>query len=142
MVERLKQIWAGFEQTTTRNLTGRGVENIIVPERADYAAEDYEFLPEDYVSPAEAAFSALREDIKAKGKKFGRGKKADKQSYAEDLEPTPMTERAFNGDELIRGMRSTAMRTMRADLDYERYLDTAEGKAAARKSRKKRFGIF
>lgn len=140
MVERLKQIWAGFEQTTSRNLTGRGVENIIVPERADYASEDYAFLPDDYVMPAEAAFAALRADIMKKGKKFGL--KKDGQSFAEDMEPTPMAERAFNGDELIKGLRSTAMRTMRADLDYERYLETDEGKAVAKKNKKKRFGIF
>lgn len=142
MAERLKQIWAGFEEVTSRRLTGRGVDNIIVPHRADYAEEDDAFLPEDFVSPAQTAIAALRADLAAKEKKFGFGRKSAARNYADDVAPTPMAEREFNGDELIQGLRSTAMRVERGELDYERYLSSDEGRRAAKKLKKKRFGIF
>ena len=46
MAERLKQIWAGFAETTSRHLTGKGVDNIIVPHRSDYTVDDSGFLPD------------------------------------------------------------------------------------------------
>ncbi|MHA7872507.1 MAG: hypothetical protein ACX939_09180, partial [Hyphococcus sp.] len=67
MADRLKEIWSGFEETTTRNLTGRGVENIAVPHRHDYQAEDVALLPEAFEAPAHAAFTALREELARKG---------------------------------------------------------------------------
>ena len=83
---------------------------------------------------------ALREDLKKKGSLFGN-KKADTASMS-DEGPQPMAERAFGGGELIRGLRSTAMRTTRSDMDYETFLATDAGKAAVKRSKKKRFGIF
>ena len=148
MTDRLKDIWSGFEQTTSRSLTGKGIENILVPPRADFGVDDNSFLPENYSGPAEAAFSALRADLQAKGKFFGRkNKSAQSKSALErasgDHETTAsFSERDYSGDELIRGLRSTAMRTTRCELDYESYLSSDAGKAAAKKHKKKRFGIF
>lgn len=138
--ERLKQIWAGFSETTERRLTGKGVDNINVPHRMDYAEEDWRFLPEDFESPSERAFEALGEERAQARKKFGR--KAKSGQSAEPDAPPPMAQRAFNGDELIKGLRATAMRTERSYLDYERFLSSDAGKAVRKKTRKKRFGIF
>ena len=80
MAERLKQIWAGFEETTTRRLTGKGVENIIVPHRTDYSAVDQEFLPEGFEDPSSSAFSALHEELAAQQNRFGRKNKSRKQN--------------------------------------------------------------
>lgn len=145
MSERLKQIWAGFSSETTRRLTGRGVDNILVPHRTDYAESDERFLPENYNAPAESAFSALRESLSKKEKIFG-GKKPEKTSAklpseAEDF--TAATAFSSAGDDLIRGLRATAMRVERPDYDYGAFFDSAEGKAQFKKhKKKKRFGIF
>ncbi len=139
MGDRLKKIWAGFEATTTRNLTGKGVDNIVVPHHTDYAEEDWQFLPEDFAAPSERAFNALNEGIKSSKKRFGR-KRASAPSAPE--QPQPMAARAFNGDELVKGLRATAMRTERSYLDYERFLSSDAGKSVLKKTRKKRFGIF
>ncbi len=53
-----------------------------------------------------------------------------------------METRGPGGDELIKGLMATAMRTERSDIDYERFLTSDAGKAALKKTRKKRFGIF
>lgn len=146
MSERLKQIWSGFSSETTRRLTGRGVDNILVPHRTDYAATDESFLPENYNAPAEAAFSALRESLKQKEKKFGGKKKSPKTSAklpseAEDF--SAATAFSSASDDLIRGLRATAMRVERPDIDYGAFLESSEGKAQFKKhKKKKRFGLF
>lgn len=142
MSERLKEIWSGFSAQTERKLTGKGVDNIIVPHRADYDAIDRQFLPEGYESPAERAFAALRADIKAKEKKFGGKRK--KQAGAEApraAQPAP-DEKAWGKDDLNVGLLSTAMRVERTELDYQRFLASDEGKKALKRTKKKRFGIF
>ncbi|MEZ5893497.1 MAG: hypothetical protein R3C58_10220 [Parvularculaceae bacterium] len=89
MSDRLKQIWSGFSQTTTRHLTGRGVENILVPHRSDYTAADESFLPADFNAPAQAAFAALKENLGKKEKMFAGRRKgkaaAALPSEAEDF---------------------------------------------------------
>ncbi len=140
MGNRLKDIWSGFEQTTSRHLTGRGVENINVPHRTDYAAEDEAFLPEKFSAPAEAAFAALHERLKHHEKRFG-GKRR-REAAAQIEEPEDMAERKFHGDELVRGLRATAMRTERAENDYAAFAASSVGKAVLKKHKKKRFGIF
>ena len=139
MAERLKQIWAGFAETTSRHLTGKGVDNIIVPHRSDYTVDDSDFLPTDYIAPAETAFAALRADLKAKEKRFGRKKKAlaDQAQLSAEPQRNP-----FAGDEVFRGLSATMMRVERSDMDYESYLSSDAGKAAAKKLRKKRFIFF
>lgn len=144
MDERLKQIWSGFQETTTRNLTGRGVDNIAVPHRRDFAGQDVELLPENFEAPAQAAFSALRDELGRKEKKFGRKKKQSAAAFdAGDAAPDPMASERFDGGELIKGLKATAMRTERPERDYQAFLSSDEGKAAFRKhKKKKRFGLF
>ncbi len=137
MSERLKQIWTGFSGSTTRNLTGRGIDNILVPHRTDYSPVDAAHLPENFSTPASAAFSALR-DKKFSGKK---PKDAPLPSEAEDF--VAATAFSASGDDLIRGLRATAMRVERPELDYAAFLESREGRAHFKKhKRKKIFGIL
>ncbi|MEO1252825.1 MAG: hypothetical protein AAFW81_10825 [Pseudomonadota bacterium] len=144
MNNRLKDIWSGFSQMTERRLTGKGVDNIIVPHRADYDAVDRQFLPDGYESPAEKAFAALRADLKAKETKFRKPIK--KAVSAEARGPAPgddADEKKWGSDDLNVGLWSTAMRTERSELDYGRFLSSDAGKAALKRSKKKkRFGLF
>ena len=141
MGNRLKNIWAGFEGVTSRQLTGGGVDNIAVPHRVDYAAEDEALLPENFDAPSAAAFTALREKLERQEKKFGR-KPRRNRNQSDSMAPD-MASQSFNGDELIRGMKATALRTERPERDYQSYLASDEGKAAFKRHRKKkRFGIF
>lgn len=141
MADRLKDIWSGFSQTTERKLTGRGVDNIIVPERADYDAVDRQFLPDGFESPAEKAFAALRADLDAKGRKANAKKRGAPARAAAGGDPYP-DEKAWGKDDLNVGLLSTAMRVERTELDYQRFLASDAGRKALKKSRKKRFGLF
>ncbi len=139
MAERLKQIWSGFEETTTRNLTGRGVDNIIVPNRVDYQAQDKAFLPEAFNAPAHAAFAALHEQIKAKAKRFGGRKK----SKAKDADTEPVAMQSFVDDPMIKSLKSTALRVERTEMDYQGFLKEDGGKSLETlKKGKKRFILF
>jgi hypothetical protein len=143
MSDRLKQIWTGFSGTTTRNLTGRGVDNILVPHRTDYSPVDAAHLPENFSTPASAAFSALRENLAKKEKMFAGKKKKDVSLPSEAEDFVAATAFSASGDDLIRGLRATAMRVERPELDYEAFLESREGRAHYKKhKRKKRFGIF
>ena len=144
MTDRLKQIWSGFEQATTRNLTGRGVDNIPVPPRTDYSPKDANFLPEDYSAPAAAAFSALRENLAKKEKVFaGKKNRADAALPSEAEDFVAATAFSASGDDLIRGLRATAMRVERPEIDYAVFLESREGRAHFKKhKRKKLFGLF
>jgi hypothetical protein len=141
MTERLKQIWAGFTETTTRRLTGKGVDNIVVPHRTDYAAADSEILPEGFEDPATRALAALKEEREARRKMFA-GKRNRRARAGEAEAPAPMAAEMFDGGELIKGLKATAMRTERSELDYAAYLASAAGKAVLKKTKKKRFWIF
>lgn len=146
MSDRLKQIWSGFSETTTRQLTGRGVEDIPVPHRTDYSPVDADALPEDFSTPAAAAFSALRDNLAKKEKLFSPKKKntagdAALPSEAEDF--VAATAFSAAGDDLIRGLRATALRVERPELDYNVFLSSKEGKEHFKKhKRKKFFGLF
>ena len=145
MDERLKQIWSGFQSTTSRSLTGGGVDNIAVPHRRDFAAQDLEQLPENFEGPAQAAFSALREDLAHKEKKFSWGKKVHAQAEFREAAPDQGhgAPDPFDGGELLKGLKATAMRTERVERDYMAYLSTDEGKKAFKQlKKKKRFGLF
>ncbi len=143
MAERLKEIWSGFSVQTERRLTGKGVDNIVVPHRTDYDALDRQFLPEGYEGPAERAFAALRADLKAKEKKFG-GKKRTAKPAPQTGSPGDelLDEKAWGKDDLNVGLLSTAMRVERTDLDYQRFMASDEGKKTLKRTKKKRFGIF
>ncbi|WP_428407333.1 hypothetical protein [Hyphococcus sp.] len=146
MSDRLKQIWSGFSAETTRNLTGKGIDNIPVPHRTDYSPVDEAFLPEGFSTPAQAAFSSLRDNLAKKEKLFSGKKKNVKAdvalpSEAEDF--VAATAFSAAGDDLIRGLRATALRTERPELDYGAFLDSREGRAHFKKhKRKKIFGLF
>ena len=143
MTDRLKQIWSGFSGTTERRLTGKGVDGIVVPHRADYDGSDAQFLPQDYEGPAERAFAALRADLVAKEKKASRRKNTTSPSYdAGPSQPERSDEKAWGQDDLNRGLWSTAMRVERSELDYSRFMSSSEGKKALKRTKKKRFGIF
>ena len=143
MSNRLKQIWSGFETSTTRHLTGGGVENILVPPRSDYSATDEAFLPENYNAPAAAAFSALRDNLGKKAKNLA-GKQNDAAKLPSEAEEhVAATAFSAAGDDLIRGLRATAMRVERPEIDYAAFLESKVGKAHYKKhKRKKRFGLF
>lgn len=149
MADRLKDIWGGFASQTERRLTGKGVDNIVVPHRADYEGADAQFLPENFESPAERAFTALRADLAAKEKKAAR-RKGKKSAAAPDeaprggshYAPEDIDEKKWGSDDLNRGLWSTAMRVERSDLDYGRYLSSDAGKKALKRTKKKRFGLF
>ena len=139
MDKRLKKIWSGFEETTDRRLTGGGVDNIIVPHRMDYIADDKALLTAEYSAPAQAAFAALRDRLAAQEKnytfKFGKRSQNTDRHFS-DAEPFPT-------EELVTGMRATALRTQRPDTDYSAFMETDAGKAALKRhQKKKRFGIF
>lgn len=145
MSDRLKQIWSGFEETTSRKLTGRGVDNIPVPPRADYSPKDAAFLPENFDAPASAAFSALRENLSKKEKLFaGKKKKADAALPSEPEDFVAATAFSAAGDDLIRGLRATSMRVERPEIDYSVFLESKEGRAHFKKHKRKKklFGIF
>lgn len=143
MSERLKEIWQGFEATTRRHLTGGGVDNITVPSRLDYANEPIE-AEDDALAPSYAAFAALQELRGAKSKSKKKRKKKTGAGAGEDglHEPLPMAEREFDGDELIQGLRATAMRVERPESDYGAFISTREGKAIYNKHKKKKRFIF
>ena len=149
MSDRLKQIWSGFSESTTRQLTGSGVDNILVPHRADYSPVDKELLPEEFSTPAAAAFSSLRENLSKKEKLFGGKSKRKKNATPDVALPNEAedfvaaTSFSASSDDLIRGLRATALRVDRPELDYEAFLGSKEGKAHFKKhKRKKRFGLF
>ncbi len=144
MTDRLKEIWSGFSGATERKLTGKGVDNIPVPHRADEEAMDARFLPEGYESPAERAFSALRADLKAKEKKFARKSKksADLASGSQPAGEAGADEQKWGTDDLNLGLWGTAMRVERSEIDYARFMASDAGKKALKRTKKKRFGIF
>lgn len=154
MTERLKEIWSGFEGATSRHLTGRGVDNIIVPHRQDWQAEDAQFLPENYPAPSYAAFEMLKARLAEKGRKAEkRARRRGETAAMADMAPPP-PDPAFNGElkpvrDLIRGLMSTEARVARSDCDYAEFLSAQPqkkrlfgGPKPAGGGRKKFLGIF
>ncbi len=150
MAERLKQIWGGFERVTQRSLTGRGVENIEVPNRRDMQAHDEAFLPQNFSAPADAAFSALKRRLSGAERRAMQRetRRARTEGRALSAPPAPISGDAAEVSapdsvrDLIRGLHSTEMRTQRREFDYIAFA-AANPKAAPKlKSRRKIFGIF
>ena len=139
MTERLKQIWSGFEGVTTRNLTGSGVDNIVVPSRVDYQAEDQSFLPETFNAPAHAAFAELHSTLTDNKKRFGRKKK----EQAEQAEPVEVSASvSFGPEDLFQGLEATAWRVERTEMNYQHFLSSGGAKALETLGKKKKRFIF
>lgn len=149
MNERLKQIWSGFEKSTTRRLTGRGVDTIIVPGRVDWRAEERASLAPEAVLPAEAAFSALKTRLSASEQRAARREERRARSEGRSLSSAPdPIEAASAAPEAVRdlmmGLKATQARVERREIDYTAYLATnpkGAPKLAAPK-KKKFFGMF
>lgn len=153
MTERLKQIWSGFESVTARRLTGRGIDNIAVPHRQDWQADDAQFLPQNYPAPSYAAMESLRARLAEKGRKAERRARRGETAAMAEMAPPP-ADPAFNGElkpvkDLIRGLMSTEARVARSDYDYADYLAEQPqkkrlfgGPRPAPGGRKKFLGLF
>lgn len=151
---RLKQIWAGFEGVTTRRLTNRTVEHIVVPSRADWRDEDAAFLPRNFEAPSMAAFEALKQRLSEKARHADR---KEKKAFGDS--DTKLPDVAYAAPEsdaardLIRALKATEARTRRTEANYVDALEKPKkgffgGKPAAPKTkadargRKKWFGLF
>lgn len=151
MTDRLKQIWGGFERVTQRNLTGRGIDNIEVPNRRAFEAADDAFLPKNFSAPADAAFAALKRRLSDAEQKAARREERRARAEGRSLAaapPAPLSGDAIEAGapdsarDLIRGLHSTEMRTRRRDFDYAAFA-AANPKATPKlKARRKLFGLF
>lgn len=148
MNERLKQIWAGFEKTTTRRLTGRGVDQIVVPGRTDWRAEERASLAPEAILPAEAAFSALKHRLSASEQRSARKEERRAKAEGRSLSSPPDPVEAANAapesvKDLMMGLKATQARVERREIDYTAYLATnPKGAPKLAPPRKKLFGVF
>lgn len=141
MTERLKQIWGGFEEKTTRNLTGRGIDAIPVPSRADWRAEPAP-LPDGVPDPAAAAFAALKLRLAAQERKAGKSRRGSAPADAPDF---AMAGEAEAARDLVKGLQATGARLERPLYFYEDALSSADRKKLSRagtKRRRKFLGLF
>lgn len=141
MTDRLKQIWSGFEGATTRRLTGRGVDNIVMPSRR--AGES---APIDVEAPSEAAFAALKDRLSAAGRKAERAasRRGERSAYDGAVQGARGDEAAAAVSDLLKGLAATEARTARrATADYVSHV-SSDPKAAAKlfAPRKKFLGLF
>jgi hypothetical protein len=145
MSERLKQIWGGFAEVTTRRLTGRGVENIVVQHREDRRDAERKFLPDGFDSPAEAAFRALRAQLSAQEKRAAKRRLRRGETQELSAPPPPLSAAASDegapaaARDLIRGLKATEARTARSEASYTARMKPADG---AGLRRRKIFGLF
>jgi hypothetical protein len=150
MADRLKQIWGGFERVTQRNLTGRGIENIEIPNKREYQARDLEFLPKNFSAPADVAFAALRHRLSAAEQRQIRQeeRRARAEGRGFSAPPAPLSADAAEAAapeavrDLIRGLRSTEMRVERRDFDYAAFAAANPKSAPKLKGRRKILGVF
>ena len=151
MTDRLRQIWGDFEGTTTRRLTGRGVENIDVPHRRDWSAEAQQELAEGVPAPAEAAFAELKFRLSAAEQKAAkkaarkRRRRGERHDYS-DAPPAPLSVDALPdgapkaAQELIRGLKATEARVERSEGLYTTHMAAASERTSVK--RKKFLGLF
>ncbi|MEZ5892725.1 MAG: hypothetical protein R3C58_06220 [Parvularculaceae bacterium] len=150
MAERLKQIWGGFERVTQRSLTGRGVDNIELPNRRELQAHDDAFLPKQYSAPADAAFTALKHRLSAAEQRAVRReeRRARAEGRSFSAPPAPLSGDAAEMSapdsvrDLIRGLHATEMRTERRDFDYASFASANPKGLPKLKGRKKFLGLF
>lgn len=136
MTERLKQIWGGFERTTTRALTGRGVDHLVLHPRRDDAPR-FDPSTSGDPAPAEVAFSALKTRL------LDHGRRSARQNGGKDraIDPVAAFEAEFAATsettrDLIRALKATEDRVERPRRDYH------AGAATARAPHKSFFGLF
>lgn len=148
MNERLKQIWSGFEKSTARRLTGRGVDQIIVPGRTDWRAEERASLAPEAILPAEAAFSALKHRLSASEQRAARKEERRAKAEGRSLAGAPDPIDAANTSaeavrDLMMGLKATQARVERRDIDYTAWLATKpKGAPKLAAPKKKIFGIL
>jgi len=154
MSDRLRQIWGGFEETTTRRLTGSGIDGVEVPPRRDFAADLEADLSDGIAAPAEAAFTELKHRLSAaeqraakkqarkrRKRSGGRGDMADYTAAP----PAPLSADALPdgapkaAQELIKGLKATEARIERSGSLYTVHMAAAQGRST---KRKKFFGLF
>lgn len=154
MSDRLRQIWGGFEETTTRRLSGRGIDNIEVPNRRDYAADRQAELAGQTTPPAQAAFAALTHRLSAAEQRAARKDARRKQNgsrrgtepmMAAEPPPPPLSANAYAegapeaAQNLIKGLKATEARIDRSTGLYTSYMAQAQERSG---KRKKFFGLF
>lgn len=162
MSDRLKQIWSGFEHQTNRHLTGQGIDNIHVPSRREWRADDSKFLPDDFEAPADRAFAALEYKLATATKKHGRrraagNKKRGGVNYSADERfesaygpGEPVNAKMAAGDPhqaLLASLRETDFRVLRREINYSAHELNKDGKGLLKRNnktskRKKFLGIF
>ena len=163
MSDHLKKIWSGFEQETSRKLTGSGIDNVHVPHRREWRARDENFVPEGFEAPAERAFAALNWKLTVEHEKHARKRKSksvDEFMYsgeAMDDDHLPETRRyapgysGANGASRSTGPQQTLMaslkapdfRTLRREINYmASAADATEQTIKTRPRRKKFLGLF
>ncbi|WOI54362.1 hypothetical protein [Parvularcula sp. LCG005] len=150
MKDRLQQIWSGFGERTTLDLSGTSINNTPRPgfernlEREAHALDRpmaealrATHLPDGMTDPVGAAFSALHSSMAAQ-KKPARGRKA----RAQDMPTASFAMPESNIEKtLLADLAFTRSKTVRRDSDYISY--AAARQADWQKRKRKRFlGIF
>lgn len=156
MSHRLKQIWSGFEQQTTRTLTGHGVDAIHVPSRREWRADDTRFLTDDFEAPADRAFSALAYKLEMQAAQFSKKNKrktrTDQFGYGQSAQYAPASDPQRSQDlvspgvpavggttadprqALVASLQSTDFRVLRREIAYQPSFNTAgKGKRKGKK---------
>ncbi|MEO1310329.1 MAG: hypothetical protein AAFV51_05085 [Pseudomonadota bacterium] len=147
MNERLKAIWGGFEQRTSRELSGRGVDNIVVEHRRrEDAASPAPDAPD--LAPAKAAMAELRTRLAAvEAERRASRKKRRREDEAAFADPTDLEdlEAEFSEDDptaaLRAGLAATDQRIRRREASYVEHR-TQYAAGELRKKRKKFLGMF
>ena len=149
MSERLKQIWAGFADQTTRNLTGNGINNIHVPNRREWRADDAQFLPQDFEQPAERAFAALDYAMANAAKKHAKNMRntsapqdSTHSAYGDHNTQARFAAAMDPRRALLASLRETDFRVLRREIDYTQFAATETEDRLKNKPKKKRFGLF
>ena len=159
MSDRLKQIWSGFETQTSRHLTGQGIDNIHVPSRREWRADDTKFLSGDFEAPADRAFTALEYKLAAAASKHGRrktrfnpdtriqaqfGAEGDPERSAYGPSAESLVPRMPSGDPaqaLLASLRETDFCTLRREISYSADASGMVGRKIKR-GRKKFLGLL
>lgn len=148
MSKNLKTIWASFETKTTRRLTAGGVENIAAPTRTEPDEHAHGMLPEDFVSPADAAFTALKGEIlrAATNSAEGRSRRGRQRKEAQRLDNgrdgVAMLGASEAVADLVQALAATERRVGRPEQDYGAFMAANADRKLKGARRKKFLGLF